>query len=88
MRVAVGSLVQDLAPDAVVLGGGMIETLREEMVGAVIQAAQDRANARALDRVRVLVSSVGDEASISGAAWLAHQLVEPAIEDTKSTITP
>jgi glucokinase len=86
--VAIGALVRDLSPDVVVLGGGMIEALREEMLSTVAQAVAEHGADGALDRVRIVASSMGDEASIAGAAWLAGRLLPGCSPSTSNSAEP
>jgi glucokinase len=60
-------------PDVVVLGGGVIEALADEMMSIVVETARDCAMEGTANEVEILASSLGDKAAITGAAVLACQ---------------
>lgn len=73
IRVALQHLVETLNPDVVVLGGGMTEVLRESLRDTVFPLATESGEDPSIDGVPVLVSSLGDEACMAGAALLARE---------------
>ena len=75
LGTAAGSLVNLLNPDVILLGGGLVEALPELYSEVVTSAAQKRAMACYRDTFQVKVASLGDYASVQGAAaWARHTL--------------
>ncbi len=73
--VAVAGTVHLLAPDTVVLGGGLVEAMPELFVETVSAAARRRVMDSYADSFRVVAAELGDDASVLGAAaWARHQL--------------
>ena len=73
LGTAAGSLVNLLNPDVILLGGGLVEALPELYSEVVIAAAQKRAMECYRDTFEVKVASLGDYASVQGAAaWAQH----------------
>ena len=73
--IAVGTVVNLLAPDTVVLGGGMVEAMAELFVGQVSIAAHERAMPSLRENFTVTAAELGDEATVRGAAaWAQHCL--------------
>jgi glucokinase len=72
----VASIVNLLDPEIIVFGGGVIEALGEAFVAPIRPIAyQNFLQRRDADRVRIVVSQLGDNAGILGAAVLARQRV-------------
>ena len=71
--IATANLVNILNPEVVVLGGGVIEALADEMMGVIVETANDYAMPGALKGVEILSSKLGDNAGITGAAVLARR---------------
>jgi glucokinase len=71
--IAVGNLLNIFNPDMVVLGGGVIEALADEMMSIIIETARDYAMPGTTKGVEIIASSLGDNAAITGAAVLARQ---------------
>jgi glucokinase len=71
--IATANLVNVLNPEVVVLGGGVIEALADEMMSVIIETAQDYAMPGALKGVEIISSKLGDNAGITGAAVLARR---------------
>lgn len=85
LGTAAGSLVNLLNPDVILLGGGLVEALPELYSEIVITAAQKRAMACYEDTFEVKVASLGDYASVQGAAaWARHRIEPPAGKPTKA----
>ena len=75
LGTAAGSLVNLLNPDVIVLGGGLVEALPDLYSDVVVAAARKRAMACYQDTFKVNVASLGDYASVLGAAaWARHML--------------
>lgn len=76
LGIGVANLANILAPDTIVLGGGVIEALADEMLAIIIETAQDYAMPGVLDGVEIFASKLGDEAGITGGAVLAKKLAK------------
>jgi glucokinase len=71
--VATANLINILNPEVVVLGGGVIEALSDEMMSVIIETAKDYAMPGTLKGVEIIPSKLGDNAGITGAAVLARK---------------
>lgn len=71
--IAVANLMNTFNPDMIVLGGGVIEALADEMMPIIIEKARDCAMSGTADHVKIVASSLGDKAAMTGAAVLARQ---------------
>jgi glucokinase len=71
--IATANLVNVLNPEVVVLGGGVIEALADEMMSVIIETTKDYAMPGALKGVEIIASKLGDNAGITGAAVLARK---------------
>ncbi len=69
----VGDTVNLLAPDIIVLGGGLVEAMPEIFVAGVEEAARQRAAPPYAKGFKVAVAKLGDDAVARGtAAWAEH----------------
>jgi glucokinase len=72
--VALGTVVHLLAPDIVVLGGGMVEAMTELIVGTVTESANKHVMPSFKDSFKVVPAKLGDDAVVMGAAsWAKRQ---------------
>jgi glucokinase len=71
--IAVANLINILNPEAVVLGGGVIEALADEMLSIITEVARDHILAGTSKDVEIIASKLGDNAGITGGAVLARQ---------------
>lgn len=71
--IAVGNLMNIFNPEMVVLGGGVIEALADEMMSIIVETARDYAMPGTAKGVDIIASELGDHAAITGAAVLARQ---------------
>jgi glucokinase len=71
--IATANLVNILNPEVVVLGGGVIEALADEMMSVIIETARDYAMPGSMEGVEIVPSKLGDSAGITGAAFLARK---------------
>lgn len=77
--LAVGNIVNLLAPDVVVLGGGLVEAMPSLYVEEVEAAARKRAAAPYSKSFKVVAARLGDDAAAVGAAaWVEHHTQELA----------
>jgi glucokinase len=71
--IAVANLINVLNPEIVVLGGGVIDALEDEMMAIIVETAFDYAMAGTTNRIQIVASKLGDHAGITGGAVLAKQ---------------
>jgi glucokinase len=71
--VAVANLINILNPEVVVLGGGVIEALEDEMLGVIIETATESALSGTAKGISIVASKLADEAGITGGAVLARR---------------
>jgi glucokinase len=72
---AVANVVHLLAPDKIVLGGGLIEAMDDLIVSTVRKTARDNLMQVYRDRFEVVAAKLGDDAGVMGAAaWAKRQL--------------
>lgn len=73
--IAIASLVHLIAPDIVVLGGGLVEGLPDLVCRTAEEEARKRVMPTFVDDFKVVVASLGDDAGAMGAAgWAEHVL--------------
>ena len=70
---AVGSAINLLGPETVVLGGGVTEALGDWLIERVTAAARRRALELAFRGVKIVAAQLGDDATCLGAAILARE---------------
>jgi glucokinase len=71
--IGVANLVNVLGPEVVVLGGGVIEALADEMMDVITKTAKGHAMPGTIKGVEIVASKLGDSAGITGAAVLARR---------------
>jgi glucokinase len=71
--IATANLINVLNPEVVVLGGGVIEALGDEMMSVIIETAKDYAMPGTMKDVEIFASKLGDSAGITGGAVLARK---------------
>jgi glucokinase len=74
--VAVASVVHLLAPDVVVLGGGLVEAMPELFVNGVAKTANKHVMPSYIDSFRVVPCQLGDDAVLLGAAAWAREMIK------------
>lgn len=74
--IAVANLVNILNPEVVVLGGGLMEALADDMLSIIVETAQDYAMPGAMKGVEIIASHLGDDAGITGGAVLAKRMTK------------
>lgn len=72
---AIGGVVHLLAPDTVVLGGGLVEAMPKLYVSAVHEAAEAFVLPSFKGTFRVVAAELGDDATARGAAAWARKLI-------------
>jgi len=70
--IAVANLINIFNPEVVVLGGGVIQALEDEMMAIIVETATDYAMPGTTKGIEIIASKLGDDAGIFGAAVLAR----------------
>ncbi|MCY4400957.1 MAG: ROK family glucokinase [Candidatus Poribacteria bacterium] len=73
LGVGIGSIVNFLNPDMIVLGGGVVEALDDKFIDDIRKAAKKYALPDTLKGVQIVSAQLGDDAGVLGAAALARQ---------------
>lgn len=77
LALGVVTIVHLLAPDIVVLGGGLVEAMPELYLGTVRTAFRKRVLPAYRDLVEIVPAQLGDRATVKGAAaWARHQIAK------------
>jgi glucokinase len=71
--IGVANLINLLNPEIVVIGGGVIEALADEMMPTLIKAAKEHVMPGTMSGIEIKASKLGDNAGITGAAVLARR---------------
>ena len=71
--IAIANLINLLSPQVVVLGGGIMAALDDEMLAIIVETAREYAFPGAIKGVEIISSNLGDDAGITGAAVLARR---------------
>lgn len=78
LGVGIGSIVNFLNPEMIVLGGGVVEALDDTFLDNIRAAVEKYALPNTLNGVQIVRAKLGDDAGILGAAALARQRLEAA----------
>lgn len=71
--IGVANLINILNPEVVVVGGGLIEALGDEMMPALVKTAKEHVMPGTFSGIEIKASKLGDDAGITGAAVLARR---------------
>jgi glucokinase len=71
--IAVANLMNLLNPEMIVLGGGVMDALEDQMMPVILETAKAYAMPGTAKGVTIVASSLGDNAGITGAAALARK---------------
>lgn len=74
---AIVTLILLLAPDVVVLGGGLVTAMPDLFIDEVRKRTQKRILPSFRDVYKIVVAELGDEAGVMGAAAWARTMIEP-----------
>lgn len=74
--VGIGSLVNVLSPEIVVLGGGVVEAMEDDFVERIDLAVRDVAFDFMTKELKIVRATLGDDAGVTGAAMLAREAIE------------
>ncbi|MEC5128422.1 ROK family protein [Verrucomicrobiales bacterium BCK34] len=72
----VATIVHLMAPDVIVLGGGLVEAMPHIYLDTVRQATQDRVLNTYKDSFRIVAAELEDDAGVLGAAAWARKVIE------------
>lgn len=70
--IAVANLINVFNPEVVVIGGGIIAALEDEMMAIIVETAKDYAFPGSFKGITIIPTKLGDDAGIFGAAVLAR----------------
>ena len=73
LGIGLGSLVNVLSPQVIVLGGGVIEAVGDEILDIIYKWTRRTAFDFSMKGVRLVKSKLGDDAGVMGAAIIAHE---------------
>ena len=76
LGIGIGSIVNFLNPEMIVLGGGVVEALDDTFLDNIREAVEKYALPNTLNGVQIVRAKLGDDAGILGAAALARQRLE------------
>ena len=71
--IAVANVINLLNPEVIVLGGGVMDQLADEMMPVIIKVAKEHALTGTAKGIEIRASKLGDDAGITGAAVLAKR---------------
>jgi glucokinase len=71
--VACANVINILNPEVIVLGGGVIDALEDEMMAIIVETAHDAALTGVDKGIQIQASKLGDNAGIFGGAVLAKR---------------
>lgn len=80
--IAVANVVNLIAPDIVVLGGGLVEAMPELFISQTARSANKRVMPAFQDTFQVVPAALEDDAGVLGAAlWAQHTIGSPPPDD-------
>jgi glucokinase len=71
--IAVANLINVFNPEVIVIGGGLMEQLEDEMLAIIVETAQDYAMPGTAKGINIIATRLGDDAGITGGAVLARK---------------
>jgi len=74
--MAAGNLINILSPEAVVLGGGLVEAMETLFLEEVNRGVKDHAMPYLRRNVQIRPARLGDDAVVLGAAWLIVEYLQ------------
>jgi glucokinase len=74
--IALGSLVNLLGPEMIVLGGGVVEAMGSEFIKRIDQATRKIAFDICKQDLKIVKAELGDDAGVIGAAMLAREALK------------
>ena len=76
LATGVVTIIHLLAPDVIVLGGGLVEAMPELFVNSVSKTVRKRVIPAYLGHFEIVAAKLGDDASVQGAAAWAKRKIE------------
>ncbi|MFH0964845.1 MAG: ROK family protein [Planctomycetota bacterium] len=73
LGAGIGSVVNLLSPEVVVIGGGVFEALGKELLPITVKHIRRNAMEASLRNVRIVLAALGDDANVLGASVAARQ---------------
>jgi glucokinase len=74
--IGVANLINIFNPEVVVLGGGVIGALEDEMMAIIVETAMDYAMSGTTKGIEIIASKAADDACIIGSAVLARKMTK------------
>lgn len=74
--IAVSNLINIFNPEVVVIGGGLMEQLEDEMLAIIVETAMDYAMDGTTKGIEIIATKLADDAGITGGAVLARKHAE------------
>ena len=71
--IAVANIINLINPEVVVLGGGVIDALEDEMLAIIVETAHYYSMQGTDKGIAIIASKLGDDAGITGGAVLAKR---------------
>lgn len=71
--IAVANIINLINPEVIVLGGGVMDALEDEMLAIIIETAHDYSMQGTDKDIAIIASKLGDDAGITGGAVLAKR---------------
>ena len=71
--IAVANVINLINPEVIVLGGGVMDQLADDMMAIIVETAKDYALPGTAKGIEIIASKLGDDAGITGAAVLAKR---------------
>jgi glucokinase len=71
--IACANIINLINPEVIVLGGGVIDALEDEMMAIIVETAHDCALSGVDKGIQIIASKLGDNAGIFGGAVLARR---------------
>jgi glucokinase len=71
--IGIANLINIFGPEYVVLGGGVIDALEDEMMAIIVETAHDYTLQGTSKDIEIVPSKLGDDAGITGGAVLARR---------------
>jgi glucokinase len=77
LAIGIGNIFNMLAPEAVILGGG-VSTAGEQLLGPLRRQVQSRVKMLPVEKINILQAALGDDSGIYGALILAQRAAATA----------
>ncbi|HXT40644.1 MAG TPA: ROK family protein [Candidatus Angelobacter sp.] len=74
--IAVSNVINIFNPEVIVIGGGLMEQLEDEMLAIIVETAMDYAMDGTTKGIEIIATKLADDAGITGGAVLARKHAE------------